>query len=107
MAVDFTGGPRLNYWTVMNGQTVEYSGTPSDAPTWAKPFCRSTTTTAARFDRSIAITALPTRGRVPPARSGCWRSLERRLPGRNAGFLLQIAPLGLAAALLAAEACAV
>ena len=25
--VDFTGGPRLNYWTVMNGQKVQYSGT--------------------------------------------------------------------------------
>ena len=27
MTVDFTGGPRLNYWTVMNGQKVQYSGT--------------------------------------------------------------------------------
>jgi hypothetical protein len=25
--VDFTGGPRLNYWTVMDGQKVQYSGT--------------------------------------------------------------------------------
>jgi hypothetical protein len=24
--VDFTGGPRLNYWTVTNGQKVQYSG---------------------------------------------------------------------------------
>jgi hypothetical protein len=27
MTVDFTGGPRLNYWVVMNGQKVQYSGT--------------------------------------------------------------------------------
>jgi hypothetical protein len=27
MTVDFTGGPRLNYWIVMNGQRVQYSGT--------------------------------------------------------------------------------
>ncbi len=27
MTVDFTGGPRLNYWIVMNGQKVQYSGT--------------------------------------------------------------------------------
>lgn len=25
--VDFTGGPRLNYWIAMNGQMVQYSGT--------------------------------------------------------------------------------
>ena len=25
--VDFTGGPRLNYWTAMNGQKIQYSGT--------------------------------------------------------------------------------
>ena len=25
--VDFTGGPRLNYWIAMNGQKVQYSGT--------------------------------------------------------------------------------
>ena len=25
--VDFTGGARLNYWTVMNGQKIQYSGT--------------------------------------------------------------------------------
>lgn len=25
--VDFTGGPRLNYWVAMNGQKVQYSGT--------------------------------------------------------------------------------
>ena len=27
MTVDFTGGPRLNYWVVMNGQKIQYSGT--------------------------------------------------------------------------------
>jgi hypothetical protein len=27
MTVDFTGGPRLNYWVVQNGQKVQYSGT--------------------------------------------------------------------------------
>ena len=27
MTVDFTGGPRLNYWIVMNGQKIQYSGT--------------------------------------------------------------------------------
>ena len=27
MTVDFTAGPRLNYWIVMNGQLVQYSGT--------------------------------------------------------------------------------
>ncbi len=27
VTVDFTGGPRLNYWIVMNGQKVQYSGT--------------------------------------------------------------------------------
>jgi hypothetical protein len=27
MTVDFTGGPRLLYWIVMNGQKVQYSGT--------------------------------------------------------------------------------
>lgn len=25
--VDFSGGPRLNYWLAMNGQKVQYSGT--------------------------------------------------------------------------------
>ena len=25
--VDFTGGPRINYWIAMNGQKVQYSGT--------------------------------------------------------------------------------
>jgi hypothetical protein len=25
--VDFTGGPRLSYWTAMDGQKVQYSGT--------------------------------------------------------------------------------
>jgi hypothetical protein len=25
--VDFTGGPRINYWVAMNGQKVQYSGT--------------------------------------------------------------------------------
>ena len=27
MTVDFTDGPRLNYWIVMNGQKIQYSGT--------------------------------------------------------------------------------
>lgn len=27
MTVDFDSGPRLNYWIVMNGQMVQYSGT--------------------------------------------------------------------------------
>ncbi|MFO1399045.1 MAG: hypothetical protein U1F48_18465 [Burkholderiales bacterium] len=27
MTVDFTGGPRLNYWVALNGQKVQYSGT--------------------------------------------------------------------------------
>lgn len=27
MTVDFTGGPRLLYWIVMNGQKTQYSGT--------------------------------------------------------------------------------
>ena len=27
MTVDFDAGPRLNYWIVMNGQRVQYSGT--------------------------------------------------------------------------------
>jgi len=27
MTVDFTGGPRINYWIVMNGQKIQYSGT--------------------------------------------------------------------------------
>lgn len=27
MTVDFTGGPRLNYWVVLNGQKIQYSGT--------------------------------------------------------------------------------
>lgn len=27
MTVDFNSGPRLNYWIVMNGQMVQYSGT--------------------------------------------------------------------------------
>jgi len=27
MTVDMDGGPRLNYWTVMNGGMVQYSGT--------------------------------------------------------------------------------
>lgn len=27
MTVDFGAGPRLNYWVVMNGQRVQYSGT--------------------------------------------------------------------------------
>ena len=27
MEVDFVDGPRLNYWLVMNGQKVQYSGT--------------------------------------------------------------------------------
>jgi hypothetical protein len=26
MTVDFTGGPRLNYWVALNGQKVQYSG---------------------------------------------------------------------------------
>jgi hypothetical protein len=26
MTVDFTGGPRLNYWVVLNGGKVQYSG---------------------------------------------------------------------------------
>lgn len=27
MTADFTGGPRINYWVVMNGQKIQYSGT--------------------------------------------------------------------------------
>lgn len=27
MTVEFTGGPRLNYWVALNGQKVQYSGT--------------------------------------------------------------------------------
>jgi hypothetical protein len=27
ITIDFTGGPRLNYWVVQNGQKVQYSGT--------------------------------------------------------------------------------
>lgn len=27
MTVDFTGGPRLNYWIALNGQKIQYSGT--------------------------------------------------------------------------------
>jgi hypothetical protein len=27
MTVDFTDGPRLNYWVALNGQKVQYSGT--------------------------------------------------------------------------------
>ena len=27
MTVDFTGGPRLNYWVALNGQKIQYSGT--------------------------------------------------------------------------------
>ena len=27
MTVDFGAGPRLNYWLVMNGQKIQYSGT--------------------------------------------------------------------------------
>ena len=27
MTVDFTGGRRLNYWVVLNGQLIQYSGT--------------------------------------------------------------------------------
>ncbi len=27
MTVDFTGGPRINYWVALNGQKVQYSGT--------------------------------------------------------------------------------
>jgi hypothetical protein len=27
MTADFTGGPRINYWVVLNGQKIQYSGT--------------------------------------------------------------------------------
>ncbi len=27
MTADFTGGPRIEYWVVMNGQKIQYSGT--------------------------------------------------------------------------------
>ena len=27
MTIDFTNGPRLNYWVALNGQKVQYSGT--------------------------------------------------------------------------------
>jgi hypothetical protein len=27
MTIDFTGGPRLNYWVALNGQKLQYSGT--------------------------------------------------------------------------------
>lgn len=29
--IDFTGGPRLNYWIAMNGQKIQYSGTAKPA----------------------------------------------------------------------------
>ncbi len=36
MTVDFTGGPRLNYWVALNGQKVQYSGTARPAVFTAK-----------------------------------------------------------------------
>ncbi|MFO1303411.1 MAG: hypothetical protein U1F54_06745 [Burkholderiales bacterium] len=54
LEVDFVPGPRLNYWLVMNGQKVQYSGTEPKASFTATSDDAKKVAGTLRFDKTSA-----------------------------------------------------
>ena len=54
LEVDFVEGPRLNYWLVMNGQKIQYSGTEPKESLASTATTRKKIAGTLRFDKTAA-----------------------------------------------------